>query len=121
MAAWDSTVAQAAPATPYTGKEALMLTEYGGIAFEENNAETWGYHDKVTDEEAFFKRYQSLTEAARAIPQCQGYVYTQLTDVQQETNGLLTADRRPKINVARFRALTINPGGSYDSIIDLTN
>ena len=92
-----------------TGKEAFLLTEYGGIAFEEGDENTWGYHDKVADEEAFFVRYKSLTDAARAIPYCQGYVYTQLTDVQQETNGLLTPDRKPKVDVDRFRSLTINP------------
>ena len=27
----------------------------------------------------------------------QGYCYTQLTDVQQEVNGLLTEDRQPKV------------------------
>lgn len=63
----------------------------------------------MADEEAFFVRYKSLTDAARAIPYCQGYVYTQLTDVQQETNGLLTPDRKPKVDVDRFRSLTINP------------
>ena len=96
-----------------TSREAFILTEYGGIAIEENNKETWGYHDKVRDQETFFKRYQSLTDAVRAIPYCQGYVYTQLTDVQQEVNGLLTADRQAKIDVDRFRALTINPEGRY--------
>ncbi len=94
-----------------TGEEAFLVTEYGGIAFEEGDSETWGYHDKVTGAEAFFARYQSVTDAIRALPYCQGYCYTQLTDVQQETNGLLTPDRQPKIDVDRFRALTKNPDG----------
>ena len=92
-----------------TGKEAFMLTEYGGIAFAEGNENTWGYHDKVTDEETFFKRYQSVTDAARAIPYCQGYCYTQLTDVAQEINGLLTYDRKVKVNPERVAAITKNP------------
>ena len=98
-----------------TGKEAFLLTEYGGIAFDEASEEgAWGYHGKVKDEEAFFKRYSSLQEAALKIPYCQGYCYTQLTDVQQEINGLLTPDRRPKVNPKRFAALTINPEGRLD-------
>ena len=101
-----------------TGKEAFMVTEYGGIAFtsigvqgEMGGMETWGYHDKVTDEEKFFERFQAVTDAIRAIPYCQGYCYTQLTDVMQEINGVLTPDRRPKMDVARFAAINRNPVG----------
>lgn len=99
-----------------TGKEAFMVTEYGGIAFtnlgqqgEMGGMETWGYHDKVTDEEAFFARFQSVTDAIRRIPYCQGYCYTQLTDVMQEINGVLTADRKPKVDIGRFAAANQNP------------
>ena len=31
-----------------------------------------------------------------------GYCYTQLTDVEQETNGLLTADRAPKVPIEKI-------------------
>ncbi len=99
-----------------TGKEAFLITEYGGIAFTDiglqgdaGGIESWGYHDKVTGEEAFFERFQSLTDAIRSISYCQGYCYTQLTDVMQEVNGLLTPDRKPKIDIARFAALNRNP------------
>jgi len=34
-----------------------------------------------------------------------GHCYTQLTDVQQEINGLLTPDRKPKVDPARVKAL----------------
>lgn len=101
-----------------TGREAFMVTEYGGIAFESiglqgelGGMETWGYHDKVTDAEAFFQRFQSVTDAIRAIPFCQGWCYTQLTDVMQEINGLMTPDRVPKLDVARFAKLNVNPVG----------
>ena len=100
---------------PRTKNEALLLTEYGGIAFQQDEEEegAWGYHDKVHGIEEFFARYKSVTDAAREIPGCQGYCYTQLTDVQQEVNGLLTPDRKPKIDPARFAALTVNPFGRY--------
>ena len=101
-----------------TGREAFMVTEYGGIAFQNigqqgelGGMETWGYHDKVTDEEAFFRRFKAVTDAIRAIPYCQGYCYTQLTDVMQEINGLLTPAREPKVDVQRFASLNINPVG----------
>lgn len=101
--------------TEMTGKEALMVTEYGGIAFADGDDGHWGYHDKVKDEEGFFARYKEVTDAIRNIPFCWGYVYTQLTDVQQETNGLLTPDRKPKIDVERFASITINPDARYGS------
>ena len=101
-----------------TGKEAFLITEYGGIAFahvgaqgEMGGMETWGYHEKVTDEEAFFKRFEGVTDAIRDLPYCMGYCYTQLTDVQQEINGLLTPDRKPKMDVERFRKVNGNPAG----------
>lgn len=102
------------------GDEAFMITEYGGIAFSSQGRqgtvggmETWGYHDKVKDEESFFARFESVTEAIRRIPYCQGYCYTQLTDVMQEVNGLLTETRKPKIDVKRYAYLN-NPVGQGD-------
>ena len=99
-----------------TGREAFMVTEYGGIAFtniglqgELGGMQTWGYHEKVTDEERFFERIEGQTRAIRAIPYCQGYCYTQLTDVMQEINGLLTPDRRPKVDVGRLAAINADP------------
>lgn len=98
-----------------TGKEAFLLTEYGGIAFqnigpqgEMGGMQTWGYHDKVKDEEAFFARFASLTKAIYDIEYCQGFCYTQLTDVMQEINGLLTPDRKAKIDCKRFASINKN-------------
>ncbi len=99
-----------------TGKEAFMVTEYGGIAFsniglqgELGGMQTWGYHGKETDEESFFRRYQECTEAILEIPFCQGFCYTQLTDIMQEINGLLTPERKPKVNSERFKQINHNP------------
>lgn len=97
------------PGARPSGDEAFLITEYGGIAFSAIGAQgevggmaTWGYHDKVPDEQAFFDRYRSVTDAIRALPYCRGYCYTQLTDVMQEINGLMTPDRTPKVDVERF-------------------
>jgi hypothetical protein len=51
----------------------------------------------VKNEEEFLKRYKSITDAVRKIDYVRGYCYTQLTDVFQEINGLLTMDRSYKI------------------------
>ena len=107
-----------------TGREAFLVTEYGGIAFstiglqgDAGGMESWGYHDKVKDEESFFARFRSVTDAIRAIPYCQGYCYTQLTDVMQEINGLLTPDRKPKIDPKRFAALNRNPDANTNQVL----
>lgn len=101
-----------------TGGEAFLVTEYGGIAFDSIGEQgkvggmpTWGYNGKVEGEDAFLARFDSATGAVRAIPFCQGYCYTQLTDVMQEINGLLTPDRRPKVAPERIAALNGNPKG----------
>jgi beta-galactosidase/beta-glucuronidase len=98
-----------------TGKEAFMVTEYGGIAFQNiglqgeiGGMQTWGYHEKVTDEEAFIERFKGVTEAIYEIPYCQGFCYTQLTDVMQEINGLLSPERKPKMDIARIKAINLN-------------
>lgn len=36
---------------------------------------------------------------------CCGFVYTQLTDIEQEVNGLYTFDRKPKLKVEGVREI----------------
>ena len=115
--ACDWRMAFAQGETP-TGKEAFMVTEYGGIAFNTIGAqgamggmETWGYHGKVTTEEAFLKRFKGVTDAVLELDYCQGYCYTQLTDVMQEINGLLMPDRTPKVAPEKVRELVKNALG----------
>ncbi len=81
----------------------VMITEYGGIAFNEGTG--WGYGNQVDTEEEFLKRYQAVTDAIKAIPYVSGYCYTQTTDVQQEINGLLKEDRTPKIQLEKIKAV----------------
>ena len=71
--------------------------------------QTWGYHDKVNDEVEFLARFRGTTDAIRKIPYNQGYCYTQLTDVMQEINGLLTPERTPKIDPEQIRLINRNP------------
>lgn len=47
-----------------------------------------------------------MVEAVLSSPVVAGFCYTQLTDTLQEINGLLTADREPKVDPARVRAVT---------------
>lgn len=85
--------------------EPVVLSEFGGIAFEDNEQEHWGYNEKVADEEEFLKRLFKLQEAIYHLEYVEGYCYTQLTDVEQETNGLLYADRTPKVSIEKIRKI----------------
>ena len=47
--------------------------------------------------------YQAVVTALLESPNIQGFVYTQLCDVEQEINGLMTCDRELKIDPAIIR------------------
>jgi beta-galactosidase/beta-glucuronidase len=91
-----------APGFAYNGTP-FLLSEYGGIAYIPPGAQvpsdSWGYSGVEKTAEAALERYRGLTSAIFKIPAFAGYCYTQLTDVEQEVNGLLTYDRKPKFDV----------------------
>ena len=83
----------------------IQISEFGGIAF--NIGEGWGYGNKVEGEEDFLVRFESLIKCIEGLDYISGYCYTQLTDVQQEVNGLLNPDRSPKIAVERIKKIIV--------------
>ncbi len=84
----------------------LFISEYGGIKWDvEEDNKAWGYGASVTTEEEFFARLKGLTDAMLDHPGICAFCYTQLTDVEQERNGLLTYDRRFKFDPARVREI----------------
>ncbi|GHV92182.1 hydrolase [Spirochaetia bacterium] len=74
----------------------IIISEFGGIAFN-NDHSGWGYGNKVADKEAFIRRFDAITTAIKRIGAICGYCYTQVTDVQQEINGLMDMDRNFKV------------------------
>lgn len=78
----------------YTGGP-RFVSEYGGIYWS-NDEKGWGYGVAPKSREEFLSRYEGLTTALLDSPDLMGFCYTQLTDVEQEQNGLYTYDRRPK-------------------------
>ena len=46
----------------------------------------------------FLEKYRDLMEGIASLKFVAGFCYTQLTDIEQETNGLLTHDRKPKLD-----------------------
>lgn len=84
----------------------LMISEFGGVSFMPNKGEKWFGYGMVTVESAFVEKYRELTEALHNCPDIIGVCYTQLTDTEQETNGLLYADRTPKVDIDMIRSIT---------------
>ncbi|WP_059045761.1 glycoside hydrolase family 2 protein [Paenibacillus rubinfantis] len=81
----------------------IMITEFGGIAFESEKG--WGYGHQVQTDEEFLERFDGLIQAIKQVDYICGFCYTQLTDVQQEINGLLTEDRKPKFPMEKIREI----------------
>lgn len=82
----------------------ILVSEFGGIAFKKSEWEGWGYSG-ADSEEDFLIRLKAVVDPMLTSPVVQGYCYTQLTDVEQEINGLLTYDRRPKAPLAKIRGI----------------
>ena len=108
---------------PYAGQP-YFVSEFGGIWWDPEAAaaagtdrsESWGYGDRVRDEEEFHARFAGLTGVLLGDPDMFGYCYTQLTDVMQERNGIYRFDRSAKLDVARVRAAQERPAASESPI-----
>ena len=83
----------------YDRKLPFFLSEYGGIRWTEDQA-GWGYGQAPQSAEEFLNRLKGLTDVLLDNPHIMGLCYTQLTDVEQEQNGLYTYDRKPKFDPA---------------------
>jgi beta-galactosidase/beta-glucuronidase len=83
----------------------ILMTEFGGIAFRigaPSAANEWGYSGIEPTKEAFLSRLDGLIKSLKANRAIAGWCYTQLTDVEQEINGLMTYDRKPKADPAEI-------------------
>jgi len=96
----------------FGAKQALVLGEFGGLGLPleghtwqaKNN---WGYKT-FTDADTLLRSYSSFINALQPLIQkgLSAAVYTQTTDVEVETNGLMTYDRKViKMPADRLKAL----------------
>ncbi|MBR6324033.1 MAG: hypothetical protein IKR62_03555 [Victivallales bacterium] len=93
---------------PVMDNRVSVLGEFGGIGFQVKNhlwaEKTWGYVSDASPD-AYFARYtRQMNDLARMAQEgLAASVYTQTTDVEIETNGLLTYDRKvEKVPAAEF-------------------
>ncbi len=84
----------------------LVISEFGGVglALDDPDGEVFEYAT-ARDADDLLARFEALCAAVESIPEVVGWCWTELADVQQEINGLLTADRRAKIDPARIWAV----------------
>lgn len=81
----------------------VFVSEYGGIGWiMEKDSSAWGYGKSVEGEEEFFARLKGLTDVLLDNGKIFAFCYTQLTDVEQEQNGLLTYSREFKFAPERY-------------------
>ena len=84
---------------PHHGQP-VILTEFGGIAYcpdpPSGAGDAWGY-TTASSEEDLARQYRELLEVVANVAMFSGFCYTQFADTFQEANGLLYADRRPKV------------------------
>lgn len=81
-----------------------MLTEFGGVSYRTEGEKDWGY-TSVSDESELIETYARMLQAIRESKILFGYCYTQLTDVEQEVNGLFTYHREPKVSPEAIKAI----------------
>ena len=85
-----------------------LVDEYGGIKWvdgQEYSERSWGYGDAPKTLEEFYERLEALTDVILGYGHICGYCYTQLTDVEQEQNGIYNYDRTPKFDMEKIRAV----------------
>jgi beta-galactosidase/beta-glucuronidase len=88
----------------------VIISEYGGIALS-SRGEGWGYGNKVQSPEEYIKRFDAITTAIKRIGGISGFCYTQVTDVQQEINGIMDMDRNFKVEPGILREINTRQVG----------
>ena len=108
----------------YSGQP-YLVDEYGGVKWDpetqsdeylslSQNLQSWGYGQAPRGSEEYLKRVKELTQAILSLPHITGYCYTQLTDVEQEKNGLYFYDRKPKFSPKKYYEIFSRKRDEYD-------
>jgi len=93
---------------PYEGQP-YSVDEYGGTFWTKehatrepagNNRNQWGYGKSAEEVEELIGK---LTLILTGHPNIAGYCYTQLTDIEQEVNGVYTYERELKFDAERLK------------------
>ena len=97
---------------PVDRGQPVVLTEFGGLSYAPAAGEKWFGYGTVGSPEELAERLRELVDAVLDNPELAGFCYTQLTDTEQERNGLLTEDRESKLPVSTIREILTRPAAA---------
>ncbi|MCF0175820.1 MAG: beta-glucuronidase, partial [Bacteroidales bacterium] len=104
-------------AQPYRNKNAgflakyegqpYMIDEFGGLPWIrlEERGSSWGYGKNIDTLEEFYNALEGEIDAILKCKHVVGICYTQITDVEQEKNGIYYYDRSSKFDNARIKSI----------------
>jgi beta-galactosidase/beta-glucuronidase len=97
----------------YAGQP-YIVDEYGGIKWIPREdlvyaKDSWGYGDAPQTLAEFYTRLDGLTGVILSYDHIVGFCYTQLTDIEQEQNGIYNYDRSEKFDMARIKRIFAKP------------
>lgn len=111
--AWtDPSVLKRLEGVPLVGyaDQPYLVDEYGGLKWVGDKSRvaadnTWGYGGDLKSADEVVDEIAAQTAFIRSIGRVQGFCYTQLTDVEQEQNGIYYYDRTPKFDMEKIRKI----------------
>ncbi|GHA16267.1 beta-glucuronidase [Devosia pacifica] len=99
---------------PHEGQP-VMITEFGGLSYAPKAGENWHGYATVETAEEYEDLLRDMFDAIAESRYLSGFCYTQVTDTEQETNGLLTERREPKLPLEVIREIVAQPSYSIPS------
>ena len=92
--------------TDYQGQP-YIIDEFGGIKWIPTRElvyadNSWGYGQDPQSLEEFYQRLEGLVDVVLSVDHICGFCYTQLTDIEQEQNGVYNYDRTTKFDMERI-------------------
>ena len=91
----------------------VVLSEFGGVSLVSGHDESWHGYSNAESSDELAHRLGALFAAVHECDGLAGFCYTQFSDTEQESNGLVTAGRQPKVPVDVVRAIVEGrPAGS---------
>jgi beta-galactosidase/beta-glucuronidase len=89
----------------------IVLSEVGGFLAipdhipAEQRDMLYQFYASFKSSEELVEKYRDLMQGIGSLKFLAGFCYTQLTDIEQEINGLLTYDRQPKVSPETIAAI----------------
>ena len=92
----------------------IVLSEVGGFLAipedipSEQRDVLFQFYDSFRTSDELLEKYRDLIQGIASLKFLAGFCYTQLTDIEQEANGLLTYDRKPKVSPEEIAAIHLD-------------